>query len=84
MEITEALDKIINAKKGKDVRQALHDGLQQCYDDATGNPESVAAVVAAVAALEAGTADTDERVDDLEAEVIDSITAEEIDAVFNA
>lgn len=43
--ITDILNTIKNARKGKDMRQAIYDGIKQCYDDATGNPESVAAVV---------------------------------------
>lgn len=36
------LNDILTTVYGKDVRQAIHDGIQQCYADATGNPESVA------------------------------------------
>ena len=43
--IYELLEKIKNAIYGKDVRQSIHDAIEQCYEDATGNPESVAAVV---------------------------------------
>lgn len=39
------LDYLLHAEFGKDVRQGIHDSIKQCYDDATGNPESVAAVV---------------------------------------
>lgn len=39
------LDYLLHARLGKDVRQSIHDAIKQCYDDATGNPESVAAVV---------------------------------------
>ena len=31
--ITEYLQKILSARYGKDVRQAIHDGIQQCYYD---------------------------------------------------
>ena len=37
MEITEALETIINARYGRDVRQAIHDGIKQAYDDAISN-----------------------------------------------
>ena len=37
MEITEALETIINARYGRDVRQAIHDGIKQAYDDAIKN-----------------------------------------------
>lgn len=43
--ITDILNTIKNARKGKDMRQAIYDGIQQCYEDATGHPDSVAAVV---------------------------------------
>lgn len=44
MKIQEALNNISNATLGKDVRKSIHDGIEQCYKDATGNPESVAYV----------------------------------------
>lgn len=43
--ITDILNTIKNARKGKDMRQAIYDGIRQCYNDATGHPESVAAAV---------------------------------------
>ncbi len=43
--IYELLEKIKKAIYGKDVRQSISDAIEQCYKDATGNPESVAAVV---------------------------------------
>lgn len=43
--ITDILNTIKNARKGKDMRQAIYDGIQQCYKDATGHPDSVAATV---------------------------------------
>lgn len=43
--ITDILNTIKNARKGKDMRQAIYNGIQQCYEDATGHPDSVAAVV---------------------------------------
>ena len=45
MKITELLDNILHKRYGKDVRQNIHDAIKQCYDDATGNPDSVAKVV---------------------------------------
>lgn len=33
--IREILTKILSSRYGKDMRQAIHDGIQQCYDDAT-------------------------------------------------
>ena len=39
------LEKIKTAIYGEEVRGSIHDAIEQCYKDATGNPESVAAVV---------------------------------------
>ena len=33
--IQEILTKILSSRYGKDMRQAIHDGIEQCYDDAT-------------------------------------------------
>lgn len=41
-EISDFLKQILTAYYGKDVRQSIHDAIKQCYEDATGNPESVA------------------------------------------
>lgn len=44
--IYDLLAQIKNAVYGKDVRNAIHDSIEQCYDDATGTPESIAGAVA--------------------------------------
>ena len=31
--IEEFLNKILSSRYGKDVRQAIHDGIEQCYED---------------------------------------------------
>lgn len=36
--IQELLNAILNTKLGKDMRQAIHDGIKQCYDDVS-NPD---------------------------------------------
>ena len=36
--IQELLNAILNTKLGKDMRQAIHDGIEQCYEDVT-SPE---------------------------------------------
>lgn len=36
--IEQYLNKILSSRFGKDVRQAIHDGIEQCYDDVT-NPD---------------------------------------------
>lgn len=36
------LSKIKTAVYGREVRDAIYDGIKQCYSDATGNPASVA------------------------------------------
>lgn len=46
--ISDILTKIKNTQKGRDMRQAIYDGIEQCYKDATGNPESVAALATEV------------------------------------
>lgn len=40
--IYDLLAQIENAVYGKDVRDAIHDSIEQCYKDATGNPDSLA------------------------------------------
>lgn len=39
------LTKILEARYGEEVRGSIHDAIDQCYKDATGHPDSVAAVV---------------------------------------
>lgn len=39
------LNKIKTAVFGRDVRSSIHDAINQCYKDATGHPDSVAAVI---------------------------------------
>ena len=51
--INECLEKIKKAVYGKDVRQSIYDAILQCYEDATGHPESVASVVQELRNLEA-------------------------------
>lgn len=43
--INEYLKKIKEAIYGEEVRGSIHDAIEQCYKDATGHPDSVAAVV---------------------------------------
>ena len=43
--ISDLLKKIKEAVYGEEVRNSIHDAIEQCYKDATGHPESVAAVV---------------------------------------
>ena len=45
MDIEELLDDLQHKIYGKEVRQGFVDSIRQCYKDATGNPESVVAVV---------------------------------------
>lgn len=39
------LEKIKTAIYGEEVRDSIHDAIEQCYKDATGHPDSVAAVI---------------------------------------
>ena len=43
--ISEYLKKIKEAVYGEEVRDSIHDAIEQCYKDATGHPDSVAATV---------------------------------------
>ena len=43
--INDLLKKIKEAIYGEEVRSSIHDAIEQCYKDATGHPESVAATV---------------------------------------
>lgn len=43
--ISDYLKKIKEAIYGEEVRGSIHDAIEQCYKDATGHPESVAATV---------------------------------------
>ena len=43
--INEYLKKIKEAVYGEEVRDSIHDAIEQCYKDATGHPDSVAAVI---------------------------------------
>lgn len=43
--ISNYLKKIKEAIYGEEVRSSIHDAIEQCYKDATGHPDSVAAVV---------------------------------------
>ena len=45
MKIQELLDNLLHKRYGREVRQSFVDAIKQCYEDATGHPESVAAVV---------------------------------------
>lgn len=46
--ISDYLDQISSAVYGREVRSAIHDAIEQCYEDATGNPDSISAAVAKV------------------------------------
>lgn len=43
--INDLLKKIKEAIYGEEVRNSIHDAIEQCYKDATGHPDSVTAVV---------------------------------------
>lgn len=45
MKIEELLNNVLHKIYGKEVRQSFVDAIRQCYKDATGHPESVAAVI---------------------------------------
>lgn len=43
-DIYNLLEQINSAIYGEDVRGSIHDAIEQCYEDATGNPDSLAAI----------------------------------------
>lgn len=55
--IDELLNTIATGVYGRDVRGAIHDALEQCYNDATGNPDSIVAYAKQVS-------DLNDRLDD--------------------
>ena len=46
--IAQILQKIATAKKGRDVRGAIHDGISQCYNDVNNPTLKTAAIEAAI------------------------------------
>ena len=46
--IAQNLQKIANAKKGREVRGAIHDGISQCYNDVNNPTLKTAALEAAI------------------------------------
>lgn len=51
--INDLLKKIKEAIYGEEVRSSIHDAIEQCYKDATGHPESVAATVKEIGEISA-------------------------------
>ena len=43
--VYELLEQIRTAIYGGDVRESIHDAIEQCYEDATGSPSSIASLV---------------------------------------
>ncbi|MBQ6420639.1 MAG: SGNH/GDSL hydrolase family protein [Clostridia bacterium] len=66
-DINENLTQILNAKYGRDVRQAIHDGIEQCYADGkAGSVDPVARQqIANLAALEEGSTTGDAELADI-------------------
>lgn len=63
--IDDYLKKIKEAQYGEEVRESIHDAISQCYQDATGNPESIAACVEQIATLDSSVSGLDTSVDTL-------------------
>ena len=63
--IQELLDNLLHKKLGRDVRQSIHDSIEQCYKDATGHPESVAGVIEENKNLKQAMAKQDARINNL-------------------
>ena len=63
--IDELLNTIATGVYGRDVRGAIHDAIEQAYDDATGNPNSIAAYAKQVEELNARLNDDEKIFSDL-------------------
>lgn len=63
--INEYLKKIKEAVYGEEVRDSIHDAIEQCYKDATGHPESVAATVKEIGEVSANLSTERKRIDNL-------------------
>lgn len=63
--INEYLKKIKEAIYGEEVRSSIHDAIEQCYKDATGHPESVAATVKEIGEVSANLSTERKRIDNL-------------------
>lgn len=77
--INEYLKKIKEAVYGEEVRDSIHDAIEQCYKDATGHPDSVAATVKEIREVSANlskeTADRKSELD-IERKRIDNLIKE--------
>ncbi len=63
--IDDYLKKIKEAQYGEEVRGSIHDAISQCYQDATGNPESITACVQQITTLDSSISSLDTSVDTL-------------------
>ena len=63
--INEYLKKIKEAIYGEEVRSSIHDAIEQCYKDATGHPESVAATIKEIGEVSANLSTERKRIDNL-------------------
>lgn len=63
--INDLLKKIKEAIYGEEVRNSIHDAIEQCYKDATGHPESVAATVKEIGEVSANLSTERKRIDNL-------------------
>lgn len=63
--INDLLKKIKEAIYGEEVRSSIHDAIEQCYKDATGHPESVAATVREIGEVSANLSKERKRIDNL-------------------
>lgn len=63
--INDLLKKIKEAIYGEEVRNSIHDAIEQCYKDATGHPESVAATVKEIREVSANLSTERKRIDNL-------------------
>lgn len=63
--INDLLKKIKEAIYGEEVRNSIHDAIEQCYKDATGHPESVAATIKKIGEVSANLSTERKRIDNL-------------------
>lgn len=77
IKIRDCLDAIMHAVYGKDVRQAIHDGIYQCYEDGKALSEMQLATDEDIDNILAGTYKEDELPEE-------GLTDEEIREIVNA
>lgn len=73
--ILELIEKIRKSRYGRDVRESIAAGIEQCYKDATGHPDSVAAMVGEIK-------EVSDKVDTLEKQQAEHLSV--LDAIYGS